>query len=332
MPRGNRKRINDNRTRKGALNLARRRLERAYGMKGECNFSAEELDELRQIFEFYDIDSSKTMDLSELNMALRALGYNASENEVQDLASLMDVDGDMTMDFSEFCMIVEFMKEDKGFEEELRDAFRCIDTNGDGYVTAEELLDLLMTQGNTMSLKEASELIRFVDKNGDGRLDYEEFMRVILESRNVSRSSTFYSVASLSAQSLLPKQAKESGLKRLQKQLSMDEIAREHTNKITAETNAAPALVTDTDVAVATTSLSNVKIDTARAQIQESEDMKLQDIAASQDNQKNNEDYSLLTGSSPANMTFDKTNTISLNVVGPSNGEVLGSVLLEKRS
>lgn len=53
----------------------------------------------------------------------------------------------------------------------IRDAFRCIDTNADGYVTADELLELLMTQGNTMSLKEASELIRQVVNSVPGVLN-----------------------------------------------------------------------------------------------------------------------------------------------------------------
>lgn len=63
--RGGKKPFDDNYAggRKTATNLARKRLERAYGMKGQSNFNAEELDELRQIFEFYDIDSSKTMDM-----------------------------------------------------------------------------------------------------------------------------------------------------------------------------------------------------------------------------------------------------------------------------
>lgn len=53
-------------------------------------------------------------------MALGALGYKTTDEEIQELAYLMEVDGDMTMDFSEFCMIVEYMREEKGMEAELR--------------------------------------------------------------------------------------------------------------------------------------------------------------------------------------------------------------------
>lgn len=64
-PRGAQQPFDDNYgpNRKTASIQARRRLERAYGMKGQSSFNAEELDELRQIFEFYDIDSNKTMDM-----------------------------------------------------------------------------------------------------------------------------------------------------------------------------------------------------------------------------------------------------------------------------
>lgn len=53
-------------------------------------------------------------------MAIGALGYNVSQEQVQDLASIMDVDGDMSMDFSEFCMIIEYLRDEKGLEGELR--------------------------------------------------------------------------------------------------------------------------------------------------------------------------------------------------------------------
>nr|XP_039266723.1 calcium-dependent protein kinase 3-like isoform X2 [Styela clava] len=309
MPRGHKKPFNDNYgTRKTALSHARKRLERAYGMKGECNFTTEELDELRQIFEFYDIDNSKTMDLSELNMALRALGYNASEKDVHDLASLMDVDGDMSMDFSEFCMIVEYMREEKGMEEELRDAFRSIDTNGCGYVTAEELLDLLMTQGNTMSLKEASELIRFVDKNGDGKLDYEEFMRIILEGKSMSRSTTFYSTAASSLNSLQNSQMS------LAKQGSEEHSSSYKTAKSSHTDGTIAALAESSELV--TMSISSLNFG-------------LPDLAAFSQNPKcdiANSDKKERSGTEPPSTGKQ---AISINVVGPENGEVLGSVVLE---
>lgn len=44
-----------------------------------------------------------------------------------------------------------------------RDAFQCIDDEGTGFVRSEELLDLLMSQGNTIPLKEAHELVKYAD-------------------------------------------------------------------------------------------------------------------------------------------------------------------------
>jgi len=57
---------------------------------------------------------------SDLDVALRALGYNPATEEVEELTEMMNVDGDKTIDFGEFCMIIEHLKETKGECGELR--------------------------------------------------------------------------------------------------------------------------------------------------------------------------------------------------------------------
>ena len=55
-----------------------------------------------------------------LDIALRALGFNPPDDEMQELKVLLEVDGDTTLDFSEFCMVVEHLKDVKGKQGELR--------------------------------------------------------------------------------------------------------------------------------------------------------------------------------------------------------------------
>ena len=62
-------------------------------------------------------------------------------------------------------------------EEELRDAFRVFDKNNDGIMTSNELRDVMLTLGDTMSREDVDEMIRDADLNGDGNIDYEGMLR-----------------------------------------------------------------------------------------------------------------------------------------------------------
>nr|XP_018671647.1 calmodulin-related protein-like isoform X2 [Ciona intestinalis] len=160
----------------------RKRLQEQYDVRRVKGFSLDEIDEFRQVFEFYDTGNSKTMNLSELEMALRALGYNPADDEIEEVTSLMEVDGDVTIDFSEFCMIIEHMKELKGEDGDLRDAFAIIDRDYDGKVTKDDLLRLMMNHGEDLSLKEAHEMIKFADCDDTGVIDYRRFVTSLRDS------------------------------------------------------------------------------------------------------------------------------------------------------
>lgn len=53
---------------------------------------------------------------------------------------------------------------------------RVFDRDGNGFISTEELHYVVTTFGETLTDKEAEELIAMFDKNKDGKLEYEEFV------------------------------------------------------------------------------------------------------------------------------------------------------------
>ncbi len=47
--------------------------------------------------------------------------------------------------------------------------------DGDGFISAEELSQVMSTLGENLSQEEIDEMIREADMDGDGRVGYEEF-------------------------------------------------------------------------------------------------------------------------------------------------------------
>ncbi len=67
-----------------------------------------------------------------------------------------------------------------GTFDELRDAFDAFDTNRDGLVAIDELLEVMRKHGEKMSRDEARASLQQADTDGDGQLSYEEFVAFML--------------------------------------------------------------------------------------------------------------------------------------------------------
>jgi hypothetical protein len=60
-------------------------------------------------------------------------------------------------------------------EEELMEAFRIFDRDGNGFITHAELRHVMTNLGETLSDEEIGDMIRSADLDGDGQINFEEF-------------------------------------------------------------------------------------------------------------------------------------------------------------
>ena len=75
---------------------------------------------------------------------------------------------------------------DGDVEEEIREAFRVFDKEGNGFISTAELAAVMTNIGEVLSEEETEELIAEADIDGDGNVNYEEFVAMIFrEVRNV---------------------------------------------------------------------------------------------------------------------------------------------------
>ena len=68
-------------------------------------------------------------------------------------------------------------------EEEMRQAFKVFDIDGNGVIDAQELRLTMRNLGENLTDEDVKAMIRAADKNGDGKIDYEgrqlfSFMKV----------------------------------------------------------------------------------------------------------------------------------------------------------
>ena len=68
---------------------------------------------------------------------------------------------------------------DSDIEEEIREAFRVFDKEGNGFISTAELAAVMTNIGEVLSQEETEELVAEADIDGDGNVNYEEFVAMI---------------------------------------------------------------------------------------------------------------------------------------------------------
>ncbi len=85
-----------------------------------------------------------------------------------------------TIDFPEFITMMARKMKDTDSEEEILEAFKVFDKDGNGYISAAELRHIMTNLGEKLTDEEVDEMIREADIDGDGQVNYEEFVKMMM--------------------------------------------------------------------------------------------------------------------------------------------------------
>ncbi|XP_039831428.1 probable calcium-binding protein CML8 isoform X2 [Panicum virgatum] len=92
--------------------------------------TAQKRKEIKEAFDLFDIDGSGTIDARELNVAMRALGFEMTPEQINQMIAEVDKDGSGTIDFDEFVHMMTDKMGERDARDELYKAFRIIDKDG----------------------------------------------------------------------------------------------------------------------------------------------------------------------------------------------------------
>ncbi|XP_056168079.1 calmodulin-like protein 8 [Syzygium oleosum] len=140
----------------------------------------QQIDEFQEAFCLLDRDGDGCITITELATAIKSLDQNPTEEELQSMINEVDIDGNGTIEFGEFLNLMARKIKETEIEEELKEAFKVIDKDQDGYISPDELQRVMINLGEKLTEEELEEMMREADLDGDGRLDYEEFIRTML--------------------------------------------------------------------------------------------------------------------------------------------------------
>ncbi|XP_039074153.1 centrin-1 [Hyaena hyaena] len=158
-------------------NLPSTSQKRKVGPKPEL--TEDQKQEVREAFDLFDADGSGTIDVKELKVAMRALGFEPKKEEMKKMISEVDKEGTGKISFNDFLAVMTQKMAEKDTKEEILKAFRLFDDDETGKISFKNLKRVANELGENLTDEELQEMIDEADRDGDGEVNEEEFLRIM---------------------------------------------------------------------------------------------------------------------------------------------------------
>ncbi|KAJ8298482.1 hypothetical protein KUTeg_025013 [Tegillarca granosa] len=133
----------------------------------------------------FDKDGDGKITKKELGIVIREMGGNPTESELKKMISEVGADGNETIDFQEFLCMMSNKGNDTQESEDLNmeEAFKVFDKDGNGFISAAELRNVMLNLGEKLTDEELENMIAEADIDGDGQINYQEFVRMMMADK-----------------------------------------------------------------------------------------------------------------------------------------------------
>ena len=118
-------------------------------------------------------------------MALRALSFDPTKQELNELIKKYDTNNTGRIDFHEFLNIMLYKMSESNSDSQIQAAFELFDLNGDKYIDMEDLKRVAAELGEKMSEEELQEMLSGASRKGgedEGRITQTDFINILKTS------------------------------------------------------------------------------------------------------------------------------------------------------
>ena len=145
----------------------------------EIENNNENQQRIRDCFNFYDRDYDGRIEIRQLGTLIRSLGCAPTEDGIKQYIIEFGIEGDsFQIEQFELIMAREQSKPDTR-EIKLKKAFEVFDQDGDGKISAQDLMHNLMTVGDKMSREEVEKVFEILDIKKDDMIDLATFLKLV---------------------------------------------------------------------------------------------------------------------------------------------------------
>lgn len=140
----------------------------------------EQKAELKEAFSLFDRDGDGTITTKELQVVMRSIGLNPTEDEIKEMIQEVDSDNDCEVDFPEFLQLMAKKMKEGEMDEELIEAFKTFDKTNKGFFELEELKEVMRHYGEKLSDEEFALMFNEADFDHDGKIAFQDFVLMMM--------------------------------------------------------------------------------------------------------------------------------------------------------
>ncbi|KNC54951.1 uncharacterized protein AMSG_12329 [Thecamonas trahens ATCC 50062] len=172
------------------------------GVVDDLILSDEQIRELEDVFNLFDADRDGTISASELEKVLRDLGQEVDHDELVEMIAEVDEDGNGVIDFDEFCLMMSRRMKDSDLQSNIASVFSLFDPDETGAATPDAIVSVFASVGETITRADAVRLLRAADADHDGYVTLDDLLDVMGITRSGS-SASLHTMSALNLSSFL---------------------------------------------------------------------------------------------------------------------------------
>lgn len=144
------------------------------------NYTPELIQEIHKHFDSVDKDHDGKIPVKDIQLVMKSFEEQISDSDLKKMLKELEISSSGSIKFDEFIYILTRQMRENDAEEELQEAFKVFDRDGDGKIPKDELSLIMKNIGEPLSQEELDAFIKEADTNKDGYIDYAQFVHLLL--------------------------------------------------------------------------------------------------------------------------------------------------------
>ena len=150
-------------------------------MSGDNKLSEQQIARFKKTFASIDSDGDGKVSRDELVTHLRTLEQCPSDDMLGRMMTEALDSADGPIDYPGFLSVMAHQMRYGDLIDEIKQIFNMLDNDQDGFITPAELERMMPLVNENLSKEEIKEMIQVADANGDGKVSLEEFVQLVVQ-------------------------------------------------------------------------------------------------------------------------------------------------------